>query len=87
MESLDHHPRMLRLLKQATYVKEKGEIKPSVMKQFLWVNGSRYELQDIYGIGNTVDGADAKELRCLNHAIPLLCLADKWYVMIHIFFS
>ncbi|ESQ49093.1 hypothetical protein EUTSA_v10020903mg [Eutrema salsugineum] len=41
---------------QAVYEKDKGEIKIRVVKQILWVNGLRYELQEIYGIGNTVDG-------------------------------
>ncbi|URD77928.1 zinc finger, C3HC4 type, domain containing protein, partial [Musa troglodytarum] len=27
-----------------------------VMKQILWVSGTRYELQEIYGIGSSVDG-------------------------------
>ena len=26
-----------------------------VVKQILWVNGMRYELQEIYGIGNSVE--------------------------------
>nr|VDC84586.1 unnamed protein product [Brassica rapa] len=34
---------------QLTFVKEKGEVKIRVVKQLLWVNGARYELQDIYG--------------------------------------
>ncbi|KAL0888737.1 hypothetical protein Bca101_012720 [Brassica carinata] len=38
-----------------TYAKEEGEIKASVIKQIISVNGTRYELQDIYGIGDTVD--------------------------------
>lgn len=41
---------------QAVYEKDKGEIKIRVVKQILWVNGTRYELQEIYGIGNTVEG-------------------------------
>ncbi|ONI00651.1 hypothetical protein PRUPE_6G100500 [Prunus persica] len=36
--------------------KENGEYKVRVMKQILWVNGMRYELQEIYGIGNAVEG-------------------------------
>lgn len=36
--------------------KEIGEYHVRVIKQILWVNGMRYELQEIYGIGNTVDG-------------------------------
>jgi len=43
---------------QAVYEKDKGEIKIRVVKQILWVNGTRYELQEIYGIGNTVEGDD-----------------------------
>lgn len=36
--------------------KENGEYQVRVVKQFLWVNGTKYELQEIYGIGNSVDG-------------------------------
>ncbi|KAJ4893235.1 putative E3 ubiquitin-protein ligase LOG2 [Raphanus sativus] len=43
---------------QAVYEKDKGEIKIRVVKQILWVNETRYELQEIYGIGNSVDGDD-----------------------------
>ncbi|VVA97037.1 unnamed protein product [Arabis nemorensis] len=43
---------------QAVFEKDKGEIKIRVVKQILWVNGLRYELQEIYGIGNTVEGDD-----------------------------
>lgn len=43
---------------QVAYVKQQGEIKIRVVKQILWVNGLRYEMEDIYGIGNTVDGCD-----------------------------
>lgn len=41
---------------QAVVEKEKGEFKARVVKQILWVNGIRYELQEIYGIGNAVEG-------------------------------
>ncbi|KAJ7972408.1 RING finger protein [Quillaja saponaria] len=48
---------------QAVFEKEKGEYRVRVVKQILWVNNMRYELQDIYGIGNSVeadvDGNDA----------------------------
>ncbi|XP_026415173.1 probable E3 ubiquitin-protein ligase LOG2 [Papaver somniferum] len=40
---------------QAVFEKEKGEYQVKVMKQILWVNGMRYELQEIYGIGNSVE--------------------------------
>lgn len=40
---------------QAVFEKEKGEYHLRVAKQILWVNGMRYELQEIYGIGNSVD--------------------------------
>ena len=40
---------------QAVFGKEKGEYQVRVVKQILWVNGMRYELQEIYGIGNSVD--------------------------------
>lgn len=41
---------------QAVIEKGKDEYKARVVKQILWVNGMRYELQEIYGIGNTVEG-------------------------------
>ncbi|XP_071706375.1 probable E3 ubiquitin-protein ligase LUL2 [Rutidosis leptorrhynchoides] len=44
---------------QAVFEKERGEYQVRVSKQILWVNGMRYELQEIYGIGNSVDGAEA----------------------------
>ncbi|KAK7279357.1 hypothetical protein RJT34_24406 [Clitoria ternatea] len=40
---------------QAVFEKEKGEFQVKVIKQILWVNGMRYELQEIYGIGNSVE--------------------------------
>lgn len=40
----------------AIFEKEKGEFRMRVVKQILWVNGMRYELQEIYGIGNSVEG-------------------------------
>lgn len=40
---------------QAVFEKEKGEYQLRVVKQILWVNGMRYELQEIYGIGNSVE--------------------------------
>ncbi|KAL5740766.1 hypothetical protein ACOSP7_029647 [Xanthoceras sorbifolium] len=43
-------------LTQAVFEKEKGEYRVRVVKQILWVNGMRYELQEIYGIGNSADG-------------------------------
>ncbi|XP_074585308.1 putative E3 ubiquitin-protein ligase LUL2 [Curcuma longa] len=35
--------------------KENGEYQVRVAKQILWVNQTRYELQEIYGIGNSVE--------------------------------
>ncbi|KAK6140212.1 hypothetical protein DH2020_026010 [Rehmannia glutinosa] len=48
---------------QAVFEIDKGVYKVKVVKQLLWVNGMRYELQVIYGIGNSgdwveVDGND-----------------------------
>ncbi|KAG8376545.1 hypothetical protein BUALT_Bualt09G0074600 [Buddleja alternifolia] len=40
---------------QAVFEKDKGEYRVKVVKQILWVNGMRYELQEIYGIGNSVE--------------------------------
>lgn len=41
---------------QAIFEKDKGELQVRVVKQILWVNEVRYELQEIFGIGNSVDG-------------------------------
>ncbi|CAI8602629.1 unnamed protein product [Vicia faba] len=40
---------------QAVFEKEKGEFRVKVVKQIMWVNGMRYELQEIYGIGTSVE--------------------------------
>ncbi|XP_062002880.1 probable E3 ubiquitin-protein ligase LOG2 [Rosa rugosa] len=40
---------------QAVFEREKGEFQVRVVKQILWVSGMRYELQEIYGIGNSVE--------------------------------
>ncbi|XP_061345775.1 probable E3 ubiquitin-protein ligase LOG2 [Gastrolobium bilobum] len=40
---------------QAVFEKDKGEFRVKVVKQILWVNGMRYELHEIYGIGNSVE--------------------------------
>ncbi|KAL8480658.1 hypothetical protein ACS0TY_027268 [Phlomoides rotata] len=39
----------------AVFDKDKGEYQVKVVKQILWVNGMRYELQEIFGIGNSVE--------------------------------
>ncbi|XP_054795070.1 probable E3 ubiquitin-protein ligase LOG2 [Prosopis cineraria] len=39
----------------AAFEKEKGEFRVKVVKQILWINEMRYELQEIYGIGNSVE--------------------------------
>ncbi|KAL2533658.1 putative E3 ubiquitin-protein ligase LOG2 [Abeliophyllum distichum] len=39
----------------AVFKKEKCEYLVRVVKQILWVNGMQYELQEIYGIGNSVE--------------------------------
>uniref|UniRef100_A0ACD5WXP0 Uncharacterized protein n=1 Tax=Avena sativa TaxID=4498 RepID=A0ACD5WXP0_AVESA len=42
--------------------KESGDYSVRVVSQILWVNGTRYELQEIYGIGNSVEGeSDAND--------------------------
>lgn len=40
----------------AAFEKDRGGYQVRVLKQILWVNGMRYELQEIFGIGNSVDG-------------------------------
>ncbi|XP_010515830.1 PREDICTED: probable E3 ubiquitin-protein ligase LUL2 [Camelina sativa] len=63
----DDHPESQTLNRQITHAvlekDRKGEYKARVVKQILWVNGKKYVLQEIYGIGSTVDdnGEDANE--------------------------
>ncbi|KAK4790640.1 hypothetical protein SAY86_017944 [Trapa natans] len=54
-EDSDRNPGRNAQITQAV-VEKKGDYKARVVKQILWVNGMRYELQEIYGIGNAVDG-------------------------------
>ncbi|XP_027343382.1 probable E3 ubiquitin-protein ligase LUL2 [Abrus precatorius] len=51
--------------------REKGEYKVRVMKQILWVSGKRYELHEIYGIGNASD-VDGHEVG--GHCV--ICLSE-----------
>lgn len=51
----------------------KGDYKVQVMKQILWINGNRYELQEIYGIGNTGDG-DFDDLESGRECV--ICLSE-----------
>lgn len=41
---------------RAAFEMEKGEYQVRAAKQVLWINGMRYELQEIYGIGTSVEG-------------------------------
>lgn len=40
---------------QAVFENDRGKYQVKVVKQVLWMNGMRYELQEIYGIGNSVE--------------------------------
>lgn len=74
---------------QAVFEKEKGEYQVRVVKQILWVNGMRYELQEIYGIGNSVDGdVDANDpgkecVICLSEPRDTTVLPCRHMVHIH----
>ncbi|KAJ0255289.1 E3 ubiquitin-protein ligase LUL2 [Hirschfeldia incana] len=59
--------------------KEGGLYKAKVVKQVLWVNGSKYVLQEIYGIGNTVadgggSGGEDNETECGKECV--ICLTE-----------
>lgn len=65
---------------QAVFEKEKGEFRVKVVKQILSVNGMRYELQEIYGIGNSVesdldDNDQGKEC--------VICLSEPRDTIVH----
>nr|AFK42505.1 unknown [Medicago truncatula] len=65
---------------QAVFEKEKGEFRVKVVKQILSVNGMRYELQEIYGIGNSVesdvdDNEQGKEC--------VICLSEPRDTIVH----
>jgi len=78
---------------QAVFEKEKGEFQVKVVKQILWVNEVRYELQEIYGIGNSVesdlDGNDpGKEcVICLSEPRDTTVLPCRHMVFIVLLFS
>lgn len=63
-----------RQITHAVLDKDKGEYKAKVVKQVLWVNGSRYVLQEIYGIGNTVDGSGEDETESGKECV--ICLTE-----------
>lgn len=77
---------------QAVFEKEKGEYQVRVVKQILWVNRMRYELQEIYGIGNSVesdfDGNDpGKEcVICLSEPRDTAVLPCRHMVLFLLFF-
>lgn len=50
-----------RRITHAVLEKDKGEYKARVVKQILWVNGNKYVLQEIYGIGCDNTGEDGSE--------------------------
>jgi hypothetical protein len=56
-EGAHEHEASNCLVKFAVLVrKDNAEYGVRIMQQILWVNGTRYVLQEIYGIGNTADG-------------------------------
>ncbi|KAK4851120.1 hypothetical protein QYF36_012565 [Acer negundo] len=52
---------------------KKGDYQARVVKQILWVNRVRYELQEIYGIGNTV-GSEVDENESGKECV--ICLSE-----------
>lgn len=54
-ETPDPKPTNSQITQAVFEKKEKGDYHVRVVKQILWVNEMRYELQEIYGIGNSVD--------------------------------
>ncbi|XP_047159883.1 probable E3 ubiquitin-protein ligase LOG2 [Vigna umbellata] len=65
---------------QAVFEKEKGEFRVKVIKQILWVNGMRYELQEIYGIGNSAE-ADLDESDQGKECV--ICLSEPRDTIVH----
>ncbi|KAJ9554928.1 LOW QUALITY PROTEIN: hypothetical protein OSB04_009542 [Centaurea solstitialis] len=57
-DGVNNNNNIITQITDAVFEKEKGEFKVRVVKQILWVNGTRYELQEIYGIGNSIDGGE-----------------------------
>lgn len=54
----------------AVFEKAKDEYKVKVVKQVLWVNGMKYELQEIFGIGNSVEDEFDRGKECV------VCLSE-----------
>ncbi|KAK7285063.1 hypothetical protein RJT34_19821 [Clitoria ternatea] len=65
---------------QAVFEKEKGEFKVKVVKQILWVNGMRYELQEIYGIGSSAE-SDLDEND--EGKVCVICLSEPRDTIVH----
>jgi hypothetical protein len=69
--------------------KENGDYHVRVVCQILWVNGTRYELQEIYGIGNSMEGdADANDpgkecVICLSEPRDTTVLPCRHMVRLH----
>lgn len=64
-----------RQITHAVLEKDKGEYKAKVVKQILWVNESKYVLQEIYGIGNTANsGGGEDETECGKECV--ICLTE-----------
>ncbi|XP_010452189.1 PREDICTED: probable E3 ubiquitin-protein ligase LUL1 [Camelina sativa] len=59
-----------------TYVKQKEEIKIGVVKQYLRTNGFRYELQEVYGMRNNVDGCCYEGKECV------ICLSEPRHIAV-----
>ncbi|OIW11198.1 hypothetical protein TanjilG_28289 [Lupinus angustifolius] len=65
---------------QALFVKDKGEFRVKVIKQILSVNGMRYELQEIYGIGNSME-SDMDENEQGKECV--ICLSEPRDTIVH----
>eukprot|EP00256_Glycine_max_P060500 XP_014629361.1 probable E3 ubiquitin-protein ligase LOG2 [Glycine max] len=66
---------------QTMFEKEKGEFRVKVVKQILWVNGMRYELQEIYGIRNSTENDQGKCVICLSEPRDTIVLPCRHMCM------
>ena len=69
---------------QTMFEKEKGEFRVKVVKQILWVNGMRYELQEIYGIRNSTENDQGKCVICLSEPRDTIVLPCRHMVYLQL---
>lgn len=76
--SVSEEPLVHKQITQAVLEKTNdGSFKVKVMKQILWIEGERYELQELYGIDNSItQGTAASGLEDTGGKECVICLTE-----------